>query len=76
MVQHAGREGGNSKPVSRPRTSRGLLIHMMFSCTTCTAFDCVSDGGAEPAGGDQLSTAAVLPDGDHRAQTHRERSGG
>lgn len=37
---------------------------------------CISDGGADPAGVDQLSTAAVLPDGDHRAETHREGSGG
>lgn len=38
--------------------------------------DYVSDGGAEPAGGDQLSTAAVLPEGDHRTETNHECSGG
>lgn len=37
---------------------------------------CVSDGGAESTSGEQLSTAAVLPEGDHRTETHRECSGG
>lgn len=39
------------------------------------AFDCVADGAAEPAGGEQLPTAAVLPEGDHWAEMYQECSG-
>lgn len=30
---------------------------------------CVSDGGTESTGSEQLSTAAMLPEGHHRAET-------
>lgn len=56
---------GKSEPVSRHCPSRGPLIKLMFSTIISMVLDCVSDGGAEPAGGDKLSTAAVLPEGDH-----------
>lgn len=77
MVQHTGGEDRKVK-------TNNLMLHFQgpFNPSIVSlhniheVLDCVSDGGAESAGGDQLSTAAVLPEGDHRTETNCECSGG
>lgn len=77
VVQHTGREGRKFKKRKLTLLPGALETQSSFpSWYPLMAFDCVSDGGAEPAGGDQHSATAVLPEGDHWAETHHECSGG
>lgn len=75
VVQHTGREGRKCKNKKLTLHPGALETQVFPSWYPLMAFDCVSDGGAEPAGGDQHSTTAVLPEGDHWTETHHECSG-
>lgn len=66
MVQHAGREDRKVKIHKLTLHFQGPLNQsIVFLHNIHEVLDCVSDGVAESAGGDQLSAAAVLPEGDH-----------